>query len=132
MIVDTSAVVAVLNGEDGWQVLDRALRDATSPTMSAASYVELGAVVDSRLDPLLSREVDQLLDAWGVEIVAVTPGDAEVARAAYRDFGRGSGHPARLSFGDCFSYALARTAGEPLLFVGDDFGHTDVEPAVRS
>ncbi|MDF8266120.1 type II toxin-antitoxin system VapC family toxin [Luteipulveratus flavus] len=120
-------MVAILNAEPGWQVLEEALRSAPSPKMSAATYVELGAVVDSRRDPSLSRRVDQLLDAWGVTVVAVTPADADVARAAYRDFGRGSGHSARLNYGDCFAYALARSSREPLLFVGDDFGHTDVE-----
>jgi ribonuclease VapC len=66
-----------------------------------------------------------------VEVIDVTAEQAHIARSAYRDFGKGSGHPARLNFGDCFSYALAKTTGEALLFSGDDFGHTDLTPAVR-
>ncbi|MEO7422029.1 MAG: type II toxin-antitoxin system VapC family toxin [Ornithinibacter sp.] len=79
-----------------------------------------------------ATHLDDLLTTLGIGAVPVTVEQAEVGRAAYRDFGKGSGHPARLNFGDCFSYSLARTSGQPLLFKGDDFGHTDVTPAAQS
>jgi len=87
-------------------------------------------VIDGKRDPVRSARLDELLSRSDVEIVDVTAEQAHIARAAYRDFGRGSGHPARLNFGDCFSYALARATGEPLLFKGDDFVHTDLTPGV--
>ena len=129
IVVDPSAVVAVLQAEPGWERLDDLLARSPGSVMSAAGYVELGIVVDRRGDPVLSRRLDALLSAWGVEVVDVTVQQAHAARAAYRDFGRGSGHPARLNYGDCFSYALATTTGRALLFVGDDFTHTDVTGA---
>ncbi len=130
MIVDSSAVVAVLNRESGWKAYDQALREASDAQMSAATYVELGIVVDNLRDPSISRKLDRLLAAWGVRVVPLTASQAQLARAAYRDFGRGSGHPARLNLGDCFAYALAADTGLPLLFKGDDFGHTDIPAAV--
>jgi ribonuclease VapC len=129
MIVDSSAVVAVLNQEDGWRDFDTALREANHPQMSAATYVELGIVVDRLGDPSVSRRLDRLLDSWGVEVVPLTAAQARTARAAHRDYGRGSGHSAKLNLGDCFAYALAYETGQQLLFKGDDFGHTDIEPA---
>jgi len=89
----------------------------------------LARVVDRLREPVLSRLLDTLLTELRVEIVPVDLDQARTARGAYRDFGKGSGHPAGLNFGDCFSYALARETDEPLLFVGDDFGHTDVRLA---
>lgn len=130
MIVDTSAVIAVLNAEDGWQDYDRALRSATEVRMSAATYVELGIVVDRREDPAISRLLDRLMTQWSVKITELTPVQATIARSAHRDFGRGTGHPAGLNLGDCFAYALAADTGQPLLFKGDDFAHTDITPAL--
>lgn len=98
--------------------------------MSAATLLELSVVVDAKRDPVRSGRLDELLRSSDVETMDVTAEQAHIARAAYRDFGRGSGHPARLNFGDCFSYALAKVTGEPLLFKGDDFGHTDLRSAV--
>lgn len=126
MIVDTSAVVAVIKGEHGWEEIERTLVEADAPRMSAGTYQELAIVVDRVGDPALSRQLDQLLASWGVVVEPVTAELARVARDAYRDFGRGSGHRARLNVGDCFAYALASQRGEPLLFVGDDFSATDV------
>jgi ribonuclease VapC len=126
VIVDTSAVVAVIKGEHGWEEIERTLVEADAPRMSAGTYQELAIVVDRVGDPSLSRQLDQLLASWGVVVEPVTAELARVARDAYRDFGRGSGHRARLNFGDCFAYALASRRGEPLLFVGDDFSATDV------
>ena len=130
MIVDTSAVVAILtDGPERGRMVD-AILDAPSAVMSAATYLELGVVVDRRADPVLSRRLDELLGALGVTVVDLTAGQAVLGRAAYRDFGKGGGHPARLNLGDCFAYALASERGEPLLFTGDDFGHTDVTSAL--
>ena len=100
--------------------------------MSAASYVELCSVIDNRIWPRDSRRLDAMLAAYGVEIVPFTASQATIARDAYRDFGKGSGHPAHLNMGDCFSYALAYETDDELLFVGDDFSHTDVRQAVLS
>lgn len=130
MIVDTSAVVAVIKREAGWETIDRILADATSPRMSAGTQLELGIVVDQARDPELSRLVDALLADWGVAIEPVTAEHARIAREAYRDYGRGSGHRARLNYGDCFAYALASQTGESLLYVGDDFAATDLSPAL--
>ena len=128
MIIDTSAFVAVLRREPAAQAVRSALRDhvGRSVLMSAATYLELGIVVDSRGDAVASRGLDDSLERFGVLLVPVDVEQARLARQAYRDFGRGSGHPARLNVGDCFSYALASVRREPLLFVGDDFTHTDV------
>ena len=87
-------------------------------------------VVDSSRDPVASRRFDQIVEVAQLAVVPVTGSQATLARAAYRDYGKGSGHPARLNFGDCFAYALATESGEPLLFKGDDFGHTDISPAL--
>jgi ribonuclease VapC len=129
VIVDTSAIVAIINGEPEAAAFVAALTGATAVRMSAASYVEAGAVIDSRGDPVLSRQFDDLMTAAAIGIAPVDREQALVARTAYRDFGRGSGHPARLNYGDCFSYALARVTGEPLLFKGADFGQTDLVAA---
>lgn len=104
----------------------RAVCAAEGLKMSAASYLEAAIVVDRRGDPVLSRRLDALLERPGVEIVDVTPGRARIARAAHRDFGRGSGHPARLGFGDCLSYALAMAADDKRLCIGDHITHTDI------
>jgi ribonuclease VapC len=79
----------------------------------------------------VSRRLDDLLRVLDIAIESVTEEQARIAREAYRDYGHGSGHPARLNFGDCFAYALARVTGEPLLFKGDDFTHTDITPALE-
>ena len=132
MILDTSAVVGILNRERDAETLEDALVSARNRHMSAATLVELFVVIDGKRDPVRSARLDELLQRSDVEIIDVTTEQAHIARRAYRDFGKGSGHPARLNFGDCFSYALAKVTGEPLLFKGDDFGHTDLTPAVRA
>jgi ribonuclease VapC len=129
MVLDTSVLVAILRAEPDADSLASAIARASIRRISAATYVEVGAVIDGSRDPVASRRLDELLAAMDAVIEAVTPDQAKIARAAYRDFGRGSGHPAGLNYGDCFSYALARALGEPLLFKGDDFLHTDVMPA---
>jgi ribonuclease VapC len=127
MIVDTSAIVAILRDEAGAAMFSRIM--ATSPTLriSAGTYVELGVVIEGMRDPVLSGAMDRLLEESRIRIEPVTESQARIARTAYQRFGRGSGHAARLNFGDCFAYALARELGEPLLFKGDDFRLTDIE-----
>ena len=132
MIIDSSAVVGIFNSEPEADALEDALISARNRRMSAATLVELYVVIDGKRDPVRSARLDELLRRSDVEIVDVTAEQAYIARAAHRDYGKGSGHPARLNFGDCFSYALAKVTGEPLLFKGDDFGHTDLTPAVRA
>ncbi|UZN03934.1 type II toxin-antitoxin system VapC family toxin [Cellulomonas sp. S1-8] len=129
MIVDTSAVVAILLGEPGADELVRSVLADPRPRMSAPTFVELSAVVAQKGAPQQRRRVESLLERLGIEVVAMTPEHARIAADAYRELGRGSGHPARLNLGDCFSYALATEQDEPLLFVGDDFSHTDLRPA---
>ena len=130
MIVDSSAVIALLRDEPEAPAIAAALAQAAGSLMSAATYLETGIVLDSVRDPVVSRQLDVLLGTASIQIADVTAEQARIARAAYRDFGRGSGHPAGLNSGDCFAYALAKDSGRPLLFKGDDFSHTDVEPAL--
>jgi ribonuclease VapC len=130
MIVDSSALVAVLRLENDSRQFVEALFRSSIPVMSAATYLEAGIVVDRSRDPRASRQFDLLLRETAIEIVPVTAEHARIARDAYRDFGKGSGHPAGLNFGDCFAYALAKERNEPLLYKGDDFVHTDVRSAL--
>jgi ribonuclease VapC len=131
MIVDTSALIAILRDEPEAAACARAIEGAVKRRISAASYVEAAAVIDGSRDPVASRRFDDLVKEAELVIEPVTPAQALIARDAYRDFGRGSGHPARLNFGDCFAYALAKAFGEPLLFKGDDFTLTDIACADR-
>jgi ribonuclease VapC len=129
VIVDTSALIAMLRGEAKGPEFLELIDQAESVRLSAATYLETGIVIDAARDPIYSRKLDDLLATVEAIIEPVTEAQARIARWAYRDFGKGSGHPAKLNFGDCFAYALAKTSGEPLLFKGDDFGHTDVRVA---
>jgi len=130
MIVDASAVIAILRQEPEAQAFARAIASAAVRRISAVNYVEAAAVIDGSRDPIASRRFDDLFRAAQLLIEPVTEAQARTAREAYRDFGKGSGHPARLNLGDCFAYALAKVRGEPLLFKGDDFIHTDVSSAL--
>ena len=126
MIVDTSALIAILRDEEDAMAYAMAIANAATRRISAATYVETAAVIDASRDPIASRRFDDLLQEARFAIESVTEVQARIAREAYRDFGRGSGHPARLNFGDCFAYALAKAMNEPLLFKGDDFTRTDI------
>ena len=126
MIVDTSAIIAILKQEAEASSFAEAMELAVSVRISAVSYVEAGAVVDGARDPVATRRLDELMATARIQIEPVTEAQARIARQAYRDFGKGSGHAARLNFGDCFSYALAHATGEELLFKGRDFVETDV------
>lgn len=131
MIIDTSAVIAILRGEAETERFSLVLEQATSPKrMSAATYLEASLAIDASGDPVLSRNLDRLIEIAQIQIEPFSLDQARLARQAYRDFGKGSGHPAQLNFGDCFAYALARTHDAPLLFKGSDFGHTDIASAV--
>jgi ribonuclease VapC len=129
VIVDTSAIIAIVLGETHSHALAEILLDATAPKMSAATAVEVSAVLARRLRPEDQRRVDRLFDEWDIKLVPFDAEQAEIAGGAYRDFGQGSGHRAALNLGDCFSYALAAVTDEPLLYVGDDFVHTDIMTA---
>lgn len=130
MIIDTSALIAILRDEREARVFAEAIEAATGRRISAANFLEAAVVIDGSRDPVASRRFDELIDVAQIEVAPVTERQARIARDAYRDFGRGTGHPAGLNFGDCFAYALAKDAGEPLLFKGSDFSHTDVAPAL--
>ena len=129
MIIDTSALSAILRDEPEARHFAEAIEAATERRISAATDIELAAVIDGGRDLIASRLVDELLDAARVVIEPVTEAQAWIAREAYRDFGKGSGHAAGLNFGDCIAYALARATGESLLYKGDDFSRTDVVAA---
>ena len=131
MIVDTSALIAILRDEPEAPACAKAIEAASSRRISAANLVEAAIVIDASRDPVASRRFEDLLREAQLVVEPVTEAQARIAREAYRDFGKGSGHPARLNFGDCFAYALARATGEPLLFKGNDFAHTDIAPALR-
>jgi ribonuclease VapC len=123
MIIDSSVIVAIVRKEVEAEPFLSVLRGQTEAVMSAGNYLETGIVIDSDRDPALTAGLDLLLNKLGIEIVPVTPRQAKLARQAYRDFGKGSGHKAQLNFGDCFAYALAMERGEALLYKGDDFEH---------
>jgi ribonuclease VapC len=126
MILDTSALIVILRDEPEAKAFAMAIADADRRRLSAANYLEAALVIDGSRSPIASRRFDDLLREAEIVIEPVTEAQAKVAREAYRDFGRGSGHPSGLNFGDCFAYALAKTSGEPLLFKGDDFVHTGI------
>ena len=129
MVADSSALVAVILGEPAAPRLVEELSDATHVVVSAATYLEASIVLARRLDLHGLTEVDRLLARFDVAVEPVTEKHVHVARDAFIRFGKGR-HRAALNFGDCFSYALAKQRDEALLFLGDDFGHTDLRLAV--
>ncbi|MGH3320284.1 MAG: type II toxin-antitoxin system VapC family toxin [Streptosporangiaceae bacterium] len=130
MILDSSALIVILRDEPEAAAFATAIEAADERRISAANFLEAAVVIDDSRDPVATRRFDQLISEAEVTVAPVTEGQARIARAAYADFGKGSGHPAGLNFGDCFAYALARDKNEPLLFKGSDFIHTDVVPAL--
>lgn len=130
MIIDTSAIIAILRAEDDASDMAHAIERARMRQISAANYLEAAVVIDGSRDPVASRRFDELVQAADLRIEPVTGEQAQIAREAYRDFGKGSGHKAGLNFGDCFAYALAKVTGQPLLYKGNDFTHTDITPAL--
>ncbi len=130
MIVDTSALLSILLDEPDAPRLLAAIVDAQSPRLSAANWVEVSMIVEEHGGRLASLRLDEFIRTAHIEIIPVSVEQAAAARVAWRYFGRHK-HSARLDFGDCFAYALAKTTGAPLLFSGADFARTDVEPALR-
>ena len=130
MIIDTSTIIAILRDEKEAASYARSIADADARRISAVNFVESAVVIDASRDPIATRRFDDFITEANIIIEPVTEIQARFARDAYRDFGKGSGHPAKLNFGDCFAYALAKTSGEPLLFKGNDFVHTDIVSAL--
>jgi ribonuclease VapC len=126
MIVDTSAVVAILFAERDAEIYARAISQADSCKISAASFVEVSVVVEAQTKDGGSQQLDAFVRRAGIAIEPVTEEQAYIARQAYADFGKGR-HAAGLNFGDCFAYALAKASGEPILYKGRDFRKTDLE-----
>ncbi|WP_448255475.1 type II toxin-antitoxin system VapC family toxin [Microbacterium aurum] len=129
MIVDSSALVAIVKGEADAEVLLASLVTAPRLAISAATLVEASVVIDGTRDPVRIARIDELLASLELDVAPLTAAQATIARQAYRDYGKGSGHPARLDLDDFFSYALAKDCGEPLLYVGGGFARTDVASA---
>ena len=125
MVIDTSALVAMLNDEPGAERIETAVEADPVRLMSTVSYVETAIVIDTRFGEPGGRELDMWLHRAAVDLVSVDSDQADAARVAYRMYGKGR-HRAGLNYGDCFSYALAKVSGQPLLFKGDDFARTDI------
>ena len=130
MILDSSALLAVILNEPDEDRFLAAMIDAPALRMSAGNWLESAIVVDSAKKSAMTRRLEDLKTALRIEIVPVTEQAADRGRIAHNVFGRGK-HPARLNYGDCFAYALAALSREPLLFKGDDFSQTDIEPALK-
>jgi len=130
VIVDSSALIAILNEEPLAPICFEALLASPVIRMSAANLLEAAIAMDRHPSPILDPALDDLIARLGIAIEPVTLSQIVIARDAHRRFGRGTGHPARLNFGDCFAYALAKEFNEPLLFIGQDFIHTDIRQAL--
>lgn len=129
MVVDTSALLAILQNEPERRSFNEAMEGADVRRISAATFVEVSIVMEARHGAAGQRDLDLLLERAEIEIVGVDIEQAREARRAFARFGK-SRHPAGLNFGDCFAYALAATLGEPLLFKGKDFAKTDIVPSL--
>jgi ribonuclease VapC len=129
MILDTSPLVAILANEPDSELYVQAISRAPRCRMSAGNFIELSMVIESQFDAEVVRQCDALFRRIGIMIEPVTVEQAYLARQAFHDFGKGR-HAARLNFGDCFAYALAKITGEPLLFKGEDFKKTDIVSAL--
>ena len=129
MVIDTSALLAILLDEPERRAFNEAIDAAESRVMSAATFVEVSIVIESRYGAEGLRDLDLFIERAGIELAAVDAEQAHAARRAFSRFGKGR-HRAGLNYGDCFPYALATVLGEPLLYKGDDFPHTDIPPFV--
>lgn len=127
MVIDTSALLAILLDEPERRRLNEAIEAADSKRMSVATFVEVSIVLETRYGAEGVRDLDLLIERAGIELVPVDAEQARVARSAFGRYGKGR-HRAALNYGDCFTYALARVLGEPLLFKGEDFSRTDLRP----
>jgi len=131
MVIDSSAILAILQNEPERHAFNVAIAAADQRSLSAASLVELSIVIGACYGPEAQADLDHFLNTAQIEIISVDRGQAEMARSAFAQFGKGR-HRAALNFGDCFSYALAKWLNQPLLFKGDDFCHTDLLLAAPS
>jgi ribonuclease VapC len=131
MVVDTSAIVEFCFGGPRAKAVEETLSGEERLFLSAATALECAIVVARRFGPAGEDKLDELIREAGIEVVPFDAAQLEIARAAYRRFGKGGRHAAQLNYGDCFSYALAKKLGEPLLFVGDDFAQTDIAAALE-
>ena len=129
MVVDSSALIAIIRAEPGWESLEASLLDSTRAVLSAAALVEASIVLYAKRGDDGVDRLDELIASMQIDCAAIDRSTAVVARDAFVRYGKGR-HPAALNFGDCFSYALAKTRDEPLLFKGEDFSLTDVRVAV--
>lgn len=128
MVLDTSAIIAVLQNEPKAEMLIAKMKSANILRISAATIVEAGIVMQTRYGDAGELEIDQFIHRLSISVVPVSAEHAELARLGYRKYGKGI-HPAGLNYGDCFSYALAVSLQAPLLFIGEDFSKTDVQAA---
>lgn len=129
MVVDSSALIAILQLEPEAEAFTTALHDAAQPLLSAATYVEASVLIGSRRGEGGVSDLDELISQVGIEIMPLTLGQALIARDAYARYGKGR-HPASLNLGDCFAYALAKERDLPLMFKGNDFALTDIVSAI--
>nr|VFJ44591.1 MAG: ribonuclease VapC [Candidatus Kentron sp. FW] len=127
MIIDSSAFLAILLGEAEQEDICLLIEEDTKSIMSVASYLEISIKIHNMHDAELISVIDKILNELGITLMLVSVEQALIAREAHKKFGKGMGHPARLNFGDCFSYALAKEMDLPLLFKGDDFIYTDLK-----
>ncbi|WP_225725109.1 MULTISPECIES: type II toxin-antitoxin system VapC family toxin [unclassified Nocardia] len=130
MIIDASALVAIITDEPGYEVFLDRIKKANARMMSVVNHFEVAIKVDRLRSPVLTRRFAEFVRDADIELAPVSVEQMTIAREAYRDFGKGSGHPARLNLGDCFAYALATVTRRPLLYKGNDFVHTDIKSAV--
>ena len=130
IVVDASALLAILEGEPDAARYAEALADADAALMSAATLIEAGIVMVNRHGPKAARKLHALVREAGIEVENVTPRHAQIALDAFAIYGKGRQHKAGLNYGDCFVYALAKATGLPLLFKGNDFSHTDLLSAL--
>jgi len=126
MVIDTSAILAILQNEPERRKFNEAIESAETRSLSTASFVECSMILESRFGTDAVRDLDLFLAKAQIKLVAVDADQADFARRAFREYGKGR-HPAGLNFGDCFSYALARASDEPLLFKGNDFSKTNID-----
>jgi ribonuclease VapC len=129
VIIDTSVIIAILNDEPERRAFNEAIEKSDVCLLSAAGFVEASMVMEYSRGYEGSRDFDLWMATAGIELAPVDADQAQIARQAFRQYGKGR-HPAALNFGDCFSYALAKATGFPLLFKGEDFGKTDIQAAI--
>ena len=129
MVVDSSALLAILLQEEDAERFAQAIEAVERPLISSGTVIEAGIVLIVRQGPAGRVDLIALLEEGGFGIEPVTVEQTGIALETYQRYGKGRGHAAGLNYGDCFAYALAKATGEPLLFKGDDFAHTDIEPA---